>query len=356
MCKYSFPALLLVVLYIFTFSTSAQDTCGKMNAESCRLLNNSTEAMSAVKSLVFDIDSNFIFEDIDMPGLSNATISFNLDGSYIIGKDSASIFANPMERISSRLRAINSVLEVEFSVPSFGFMYPTFSMELRLLDGVGYLNADELFALGNPNTEHGWFAFDLIKALPELLDDETATSLASTLSSPTIAAEDNFLMDYTTRKPNNRDNGIPMAVFETRFFISEMYEGATRAEIEEELMGTLTAQYGAFYSRENLEEAAQAYAGLVENMEFKWTRTIDLVDHYLQRFEFSFELKPGEDIELAPESDPLGISLFLGGSFVFELDMHLSDFNHAPLIAAPEDVTTITLDDLLPLLAPGSPI
>lgn len=133
----------------------AQDDvfCGDLAAEDCDLLKLSAQAMADLSSVAADLNVQIDLEGI--PGTPNLNI--NLSGTAAYDVDDAAMEASmaasmDLESIKTILGGFAGEIALTLTLPDdlamqAGLPSGTIDLELKLVDGVGYINFDTLDAL-----------------------------------------------------------------------------------------------------------------------------------------------------------------------------------------------------------------
>lgn len=349
------PVMLLVLL---TGVVSAQaSACSHLNRADCDLHQRSAETMVRLESVEFNFEMVWQIDTVSLP------LEFTLrgSGSYMMDRtlrrelaDPASaLYDDTAELLQAIVRGINSELNLTLEVPStlapmLGMRNGnTVGLPLRLVDGYGYANLDELHALDR-TIDPGWFGVDAAGFMrllaPEMnLNPETLRPAET----PVLPAGTAYV-SVTGARGDMTIDGQEMLVVETRYDIPGMLDdpvgqSAIRAAIEQWL-----AQMG---SRRNAA-AVDAYFEMFRSMTIRTQEAIGIEDTYLHSASFTLSWHPTREQLRAIEraGDPLGLRLLTGMDFSFDLE--LRQHNAADRVAAPRNATIIPLNRLLPGIAP----
>ncbi|MCU0499348.1 MAG: hypothetical protein MUF87_18515 [Anaerolineae bacterium] len=186
----------------------AQDPCGGLDAEDCAILSGVPSAMTALNAARFDLTLDF-----SGPEAANATLT--LDGAYQLDTSTALLTGLDSE--------LNLTLTLSEALSSFGISDVT--LNLALVDGIGYLNFDTLdpatggmFSAGGYT---GWGGIELMPIVSEMdpmILTQPLTSLTQTLSLDSFAD----VQPYLTITRTADQNGL--AVFEASFDTNAMMD------------------------------------------------------------------------------------------------------------------------------------
>jgi len=191
----------VVILLVFLLLCSAvpafaQDApkpfCGKLAADDCELLASAQEAAKEIGSGTYNSEINFKLAGV--PGLPVKEISFNLtqDASYALDPELSAQLADmqtmtPEEMAKNMDKMVDLLLEVYGSLSYDGVMNLTLpkdiadllsaqagttvpeeiQLQIRIVDGYGYLNLEDLAAFNPPNADQlkGWAGLDLLSIM-----------------------------------------------------------------------------------------------------------------------------------------------------------------------------------------------
>lgn len=167
--------LVLLLLTVVSGAALAQTTtgevyCGDLSADDCAILEQSQTAMQNLTAASFDL---FVDVQIEAEG-EQMPISLVGSGAYSGLDRNADLSLDGMAALTA-LRGFNAELMLTATLPQSlveeSESPNTLTLELRLVDGVGYLNFDPLQPLINDPQFAGWGGLDLAGLIGALLED-----------------------------------------------------------------------------------------------------------------------------------------------------------------------------------------
>ena len=167
--------LVLLLLTVVSGAALAQTTtgevyCGDLSADDCAILEQSQTAMQNLTAASFDL---FVDVQIEAEG-EQMPISLVGSGAYSGLDRNADLSLDGMAALTA-LRGFNAELMLTATLPQSlveeSESPNTLTLELRLVDGVGYLNFDPLQPLINDPQFTGWGGLDLAGLIGALLED-----------------------------------------------------------------------------------------------------------------------------------------------------------------------------------------
>ena len=250
--------LVCLCLAIFGTAVHAQTApifCGTLAEADCAILQNVLTASSGVNSSSFDFDLNIGVSNV--PGMPSQSMNFGItgDGSWSIDPavrttmSTVDAAAAPDPAVlTSIVRGIDADLTITLNLPQelmamaaaqSGQAPPSsITVEMLIVDGVGYLNMDTLVGLMPPNSgmPTGWQGLDFAEVITMM-----GPSMGSTMSmgsvgnmggmmnpSASIGKMDQSAMaamsEFTsmTRLADADVNGTPVAVFQTNIDLAQL--------------------------------------------------------------------------------------------------------------------------------------
>ena len=190
-------SLLLVLLLVFGGVTAAQDQathvfCGDLAQADCDLLKQSQEAMTSLSSGTSDLELSMTITNLpDMPTdrlafrvTGNASYAIDpalLDSIKGLQNDPAALFSSPdrfAQWMSDLVKGISGDLTLTLELPPeltsiTGWKLPedqTLSIGLRLVDGFGYANLEDVAAaMPDADIPPGWIGADLAALMETLM-------------------------------------------------------------------------------------------------------------------------------------------------------------------------------------------
>lgn len=367
--------VLLGLLLTLAGSALAQDAipvfCGTLAEADCTLLNESQTAMQGLTSASANFDMTLSISGIpDMPGPMDFSLTGT--GAFIVTDPSAveamagmspEQMADPAaigEALGTLLKVFSGDLNMTLTIPeslaAMGGGIPTdIPLQVRMVNGVGYLNFDTLAPLNTSGSDMptGWQGIDVAGALPMLMQQASmmsggATAVNPAAANPSAFGDPELMSKFTTiqRLPDSTDaSGQPLAVFQTTVDLGAFFSDP---QIQQMMMEQAQAQAGADADQQQMAMAMQMLPMLFQDFAVTSTQSIGLNDKYVHSSSASFNwtLDPQMIAAMAGESggdtaemQPINIS--------FSFNSTAGDFNAVAPIAAPEGATVVPLEQLM---------
>ncbi|MDX1992059.1 MAG: hypothetical protein SF029_06705 [bacterium] len=317
MRKLSLVLTLLLVLCIGGVATAqeTQQFCGNLSQEDCDLYYGASTNFPS--SAGFDATVTLSLTNLpDMP--QDTTININLSGEYtglspeLMGTEMMSMnmtdlsnidFAALFTQLAGGLRNFDGALRINVTippelaggatgmVPGAGAFDGNLALELRLVDGFGYINFDTLQALVGESGLTGWGGIDLAGALDQVIASgaleqlNTDMALQASGIDPTLLqtfTDPQFIGQFTTLERLEDQDGA--AVFQTNIdfaglFADPAFQDYLRSTIEAQGEAVDDAQFQQITDALN---SAAAGATLIQ------TTRVDPATGYLQYSDFTF--------------------------------------------------------------------
>jgi hypothetical protein len=370
--------LLLVLLLMVSGPTFAQnigDFCGDLPEADCTLLTESQTAMMEVSSAAAQFDMSFSVSNIPDAPFDSLDFSLNGDGSFAVDPalmemmhsiqdDPSALFSNPeafSEWFTSFLNGVSGDLNLTLTIPAD--LAETFSSEdmtipetvsigLRLVDGVGYINLEDIAALmPDQGIPAGWIGVDLSDAWELAMKDADFNQLSEmdpdAFQSYMGSFQDpEFMAEFMTieRLEDTEVAGQQAAVFLYTFdygalFQSETFQNMMRAQME--AAAEMSGEELDEDAQAEMEEAMSMMGPMFEDINLELRQVIGLDDKYIHSTEFHMDWDMSAMMAMMePDSDGAA------PTFVFDMTITSSDFNSAPEVTAPEDATLIPLNSM----------
>src|SRR5664279_2636662 len=160
--------------------------CGTLSTGDCTILTNAHTATQTLDSLSFDMTLNETISNMPQttqPMTFNITGNGSLTGLSSLRADAMNMMTaatagttqfNPSQLIQDVLTKLGADLTLNVSLPA-GMMPSTskipssITLQVRLVNGVGYVNFDSLPAMLNPGHLTGWGGVDLASLMPLIM-------------------------------------------------------------------------------------------------------------------------------------------------------------------------------------------
>lgn len=372
--------LVLVAMLLVSGSVLAQDVapevyCGDLAEEDCAVLVQSQAAMTELSAVAFDLQIDVSVTGVpDMDG--PVVFALTSEGAYSGDPEVFAMMSHPdmaamqdpvaaLTKAVEALRAFDADLSFTLSLPSQLVaededIPESITLELLLVDGLGYLNLEPLAPLFENGSSQvpsqGWLGLDiasLIEAVieqnPDMFEDMTAEmggfdpTMYAQFSDPTAFAQ------YATITRTDDGSG-DTATFDTTFdFAGLVQDPEFRALLEQQIEQQIEAQ-GGDIDEEEFEAGFAASQMMLANSVLTATSTIDLTTGYQTSATFSMVIDTTELMAMAaeesddvPEVPPV---------VTFNLALNLSQFNDVAEIVAPAGAVVIPFESMLGMASP----
>jgi hypothetical protein len=368
--------LAFVLLCCISGAAFAQDAaptfCGGLSDEDCAIIINSQEAMQSLDSIAFDLNVDVTTSNI--PDMS-APITVTLTGNgAVTGMQALSSFSDmtafeedPGNSIAELLSSFDLDFSLTLSLPPalmgemMGPGAPSdITIEVRMVDGVAYLNTEPLQPLLNQPSMQGWYGLDIanmIKAvitqMPGVLD-EMSTMMESQGGANSMAymeefADPEFLAEFVSITRTDDGSG-DVATFDTKVDLGALMSSPQFHDIFMQQMQAQMEMQGQDMSDQEMQMAMAMSEQMMEGMIIKITEDIGISDGYIHSISGSMVF------DTAGMMSAMGSAM--GGSSSsssteeapvvnITFDLNYSDFDSVAEITAPEDATVIPYEMLL---------
>jgi hypothetical protein len=366
---------LLLVIGCLGGMASAQGTttfCGTLSTADCALLNESTLAMAAVESAAFHFDMT-----MGLDGLPGMDFGLRIvgDGAFAVDPEQAAVLGSAQSALQddpaklgalmeAAVRSLSADASVIIEIPESlarsmstrSQLFPTrIPFELRLVDGIGYINLDKIAALNHGgSTPSGWYGLDVAAFYRTMFEEQAglySSPFGNTGSGFTNSGFDSKYMDIT-RLANTEIETQTMGVFQTDFdFGALLNDPIMRDALRLSMMESLGTQGSD--SLADQDEMVNTVIALLETMTMSMSQMIGLDDKYLHNFKFNLDWRPDMKTLAELTGEPSASLEMFAFNFNFDLSVDLHRFNEAAAATAPEDATIIPLNMLVPFMTPG---
>lgn len=326
----------------------APEACGEIDEETCAILAEAftTPPMQASFAAAIEITIDGIR---DVPEYVNLYMDGSFDASDVpqidfSGMDSGEIEASLNEAIAAFSGRLNFTLELPPDYRrQFRFLDdPTINM--ALVDGVGYIDFKALGQSLGDSTLNGWYGmeFDQVWELMRLSDPASTDSLFEALTMPAqnTTLNDPELSEYTTLEQVESDQAGILAfeyIIDTEALAeSDAFEDALSTQFElQDSLQNLTRSERAVITR--------LFLLAIEDSTIEVRYEVDEARRLLTRAYLRVVLE-GSTLDILIGG--LGIANETPG-FEMVIDMTYRDFDDIPSIVAPRSAEIIDLRDLL---------
>lgn len=372
MRKATFLAVLVLLLGVAGLAQAQDHTvaCGQLSEADCALLAQSQEALAELSSYGVTISGNFSLNNIpDTPGAINITlagtgaVSGDLSGIHLSQDQAMGLAGDPKataEYISRLLENINAQAALTITLPeeivaqTGGQLPATIPLELRLVDGVAYLNLGALRdALGQQGASvpEGWYGLNL----PDLF--ERMMTMSSVMGAGTAQAMNPEMMSHFTDPDvinefvrverlddTTDDDGTDVASFHTVIDYQALFSDPTMLDLMEQSM----REQGAELSEEEMAQATNMMQQMAQGLTFELFQTIGLEDNLPRSVQVTFNWNMQSMVDAMIEAGEGDMGLQGPAPAIsFNLVVNYQDFNAVEDITAPEDATIVPLDTLM---------
>jgi hypothetical protein len=235
-----------------------------------------------------------------------------------------------------------------------------FSLQLRMVDGVGYVNLDQIAnqlpTLGLPA---GWLGLDFAELMRESLEmqpdmmpedmPEIDSSMADMMTDPEMLAS--FIT--VERVEDSVIDGQTLAVFEYTIDFAGLMESEAYQSMLREQMLAAAEQSDENLSESDIEMALEVSSSALQGMTMSMRQAIGVDDKYMRAVSYEMTWDMTTVMEMA---DEMGEDMPAGTKPLLTMTMSatMDDINEPLTITAPEDATIIPLESLMPSESAGA--
>lgn len=382
--------LLFVLSAVPAFAQLPEPFCGSLSDEDCAILVASQEASLEVESSSSSIDVDILIAGI--PGLPADELAFNYaqDASIALDPELALEIAEmqqmpPEELIENMDLMIEALLDLyatialdmdlSFTMPQeladlasadAGTEIPNeLTAMLRIVDGYGYANIDELAAqIEGAEGLQGWYGIDIVSLMelsfeesmsqanpgPDIAASMTGFGMSSFLNSEEGRA---LLEEYVEIERVNdvTIDGQEAAVFRSTFDFGRFVGSPLFADLLVSQIGVLNEVADMNLTEAELREMLSLMPMfgpmLFTGLDFGITQRIGLEDFFVHESELVFDWDLSSIIAVAQMAVPdLELPPGIAPVINFGVISDASDFNDVAEIETPEDALIIPLEAL----------
>lgn len=203
------------------------------------------------------------------------------------------------------------------------------SLQLRMVDGYGYVNLDKLATLDS-SVQPGWHGIDIAGAFRLFAGLQPMA--------PPPAPLENDALYPIQRLDDTEIGGQAMGVFSTSLLFKEVLEDP---QIRRSFEDAFRAQ--------GFGSGADRYIKLFDTLFFEIVQTIGLTDKYLHKMQFNLSWQPNMADLMAFSGQGRTAFDNMNVDFGMNFQIDFSQFNAAPPVSAPPNAKIIPLTGLLPL-------
>lgn len=361
--------VLAVVIALLSISSiaSAQTMpviCGGLGEADCAILQQSQQAMLTLTSADVALDMSFTMTG--MPDMPNG-VSMGLSGTGAFAGDLSAVQGSPdamaammsdpqayAQFLQTALGAFDGELNLLLSLPqdlTGGMINGDLPINLRLVDGVGYIDFDSLATVlpaeATEGMPTGWGGLDLVEAVGALMQQVTAMGGMMMPMDESAAAsmyDPAFLEQFITitRLPDETAaDGAAVAVFETVID----YAGLMNSPEIQAMMQQQMEAAGAGASAPDMS----MMSAMFETMDLSVISRVGTSDFFVRSTDVSFSWDMSSMGAMMGEAASSSAAPVMSFSMGFDL----SAFNGGQVITAPEGANIATLGDLMGMAAPA---
>lgn len=367
----SILSVIVLMFGMFGFAL-AQDypvVCGDLPEADCTLLEQNQQAMLEASSYAIDMTADFSLSNIpDMPG----NITFGMTGNGAFTGENMAALMLPQDQMMAMmsdpeayadymalvLGAVNFDMSIVLNMPavlvaeSGGQVPPTIPLDIRLVDGTGYMNfttlRDAVGEMGESFPE-GWYGIDLAGLVTQAMAMSGTMGMTPMEGMDTDAfsqfADPDFLnqfMQIERLADTTAADGTAVAVFHTVIDYQALFSDPSFMEL---IAASVEAQGGTIDNGE-MEEIMTMMPLMFQGMNAEMTMTVGLADFYTRSTQVSFDFDMSSLMAVAAE---MGDDVDMEGPapvFTFDISIDMSDFNAVDPITVPSGATVIPLESL----------
>lgn len=340
MRKFSLFVLLTLLLALMTSGTVFAQTdtavfCGDLNADDCALLEGAQTAMQDLSAASFTLFADIQVEEDG----ENSSISLVGSGAFSgvsMNGGTNTDGVSGLEDSIAGLRDFNGELMLTITLPpedtGSADMPNSLTLELRLVDGVGYINFDPLQPLINDPSFTGWGGLDLASLIGELLDENPALleqlGAMGGVDTNTVSDFDMEQIEQYITVERTDDASTDVAAFEFTVDLAGLAEDPQFSDLINEQMDGQGSEGMSETERQEMRD-------LLENATLLVREEIDTVSGRIDTLSLEFDLDA---------------STMEDGGMVMVTIMIDYDYENVPTISAPDDASVLPYQQLLGML------
>jgi hypothetical protein len=361
--------IVLALVVLMAGSALAQDVppvfCGELAAEDCALLERSRTAMYEVNAAAFDLSLEL---EADDPGRGD-TLQLTVMGSGAYSGFTPrppSMTGMTVEDLVSDLTSFRGELSLQIVLPQTeeGGRPDTLdsvALELRLVDGVGYINFDALQPFINDPSLTGWGGLDIAGLLETLAETypEVFAQMSGGLSgidAETIARLTESAEQYMTVIRTDSGTGAS-ATFETSVDLAGLYSDPAFTDMMRQQMQAQMDMDREVFGSDDLDEGLAMLEQMFQDATLTVTQTMSATSGLIESIGVAFDMSLSDAMsameamaesnqansannEMSAQDDPRV-------TFNLLINFRYDDLDE---ITAPEDVSILPFNIILQLL------
>lgn len=384
--------LVVLMLLVIGGAALAQDAtpealgahtfCGDLSDADCQLVTGAQQATMGLSSASVDLAATLNIRNIPDAPFNALNFQLSGNGAYHVDADALSRLqsyqASPEamlqnlqdtpQIIEDLVNSFQGQLNLTLTLPqelvrqassSQQRIPETLSVELRLVNGVAYINLASLAeSMPNAGVPSGWYGLELARLLRSVMEASLrqmeqqggaagALPPGFDLSSISRFTDPETLKEFVTieRLADSEIGGESVAAFRTTvdynaFFSSPAFQDLMRQQMDSS---------GSTMSQADREQAMQIMREMFKGLTFESTEYVDLQSSFVRRQEMHFNW----DLQSVMNATAAG-----SGSqsnqpapvVDFTFTLNYADFNSAPTIAAPANAQVITAEQAMGML------
>jgi len=356
---------LLLALCMLVSGVSAQPPapfCGDLGEEDCALLAASAEAMAGLTSATAEFSLDFSMAGIpDMPEdmaislTGNATWSGNPEALAGMAEPSPEMMQDPaamMAMAGEALGALNAELNLSLSIPEdlaagMGGFPSQLDLQLRLVEGVGYINFDTLAPVlaGSPQAEMltGWGGLNLVEALAAM-GPMMAGSMPPMGEMPAQPEMGEMEGVTVTREADEEGAAVFTTTFDSAAILGNpMFQQQFRSQMQSQ--GQMTD--------EQIDAMMTALSENPDAITLSSVTWIDLETNYNLGGAFEMSIALDAFAGMAGEDTDAAMEALSGSTITIAGELAYDNFDSAPEVTAPDGATVVTMEQFFNFLFTG---
>ncbi len=343
--------LVLLLLMVVSGTALAQTTtgevyCGTLSADDCALLEQSHTTRQNLTAAAFNL-----FVDIQAESDGQAMpISLVGTGAYSGLSPMSSDSATSTDDALAALRTFNAELMLTATIPQdlsdASNALNTITLELRLVDGVGYINFDPLQPLINDPEFTGWGGLDLtglvgalVEQNPDFIAELGSMAAGSGVDPAMLSNIDQKVVEQYLTITRTDDGAGSTATFET----TVDFAGLLADPAFHDMMEQQFASSGQDMSAADRQEALDQMSTAFENATLLIRQEIDTASGNAASLSVEFDI----DASNVAANDNSGDTM--SGSVAVTAMINY-DYENVPTITAPENASVMPYQQLLGML------
>lgn len=368
--------LILVTVLLLAVSGSAfaqlpEGFCGGLSDADCQIFTASSQAMLAQESGSLDMSLDLAINNI--PDAPFDSLAFNLSGRgayhvepglmerYAAMQTNPAALFEDMSQLPQMMEDLLGGFEgqlslaltlpdeiVDMAAQSETAIPNTLSTELRMVDGVAYINLSSLAeSLPQAGIPGGWYGLELARliksvmemSMSELEDMDMSGFDASSFSQFYDAA---FLESYIEIERLDDSDGA--AVFQMTLDMAALAESPFLRDMMQQQMEAA----GQTMSEADIDEALEMVAQMYEGLDMQAIYAVNLSDNTMRSMDMTV------DWNLASLMSAVGEDAAEAPALTMTFSANYSDYNAAPAINAPEDANVLTAEQAMQMFMGGA--